>query len=411
MGKKFKIIVLAYACEPNKGSEPEVGWQWVKQLARKNYVWVITRANNKKCIVDSGVFEDLPDLCFEYIDLPAWARFWKKGNRGIHIYYWLWQICAVLKAWQLHKKMNFNIAHHITFSPFYQPPLLSLLPIPFVWGPIGAGEKLPKKFLKLFNLRQRMRENLRTTIRILSPFNPLVYSAFCRAKLILASTEETYSVIPKQFRHKAVVESQIGMEMVKAVCKIRDNRKPFKLITAGRHVYWKGNILIIRAFHKFILETGINAELQILSDGPEKQNLKNEVKKLSIQDIVTFTEWFPRREDVFFAYKMADVFAYASLFECGGYVALEALSVGLPVVCLDLGGPGEIVNETCGCKVIAKNPEQTINDLSSVFKTLAQNDALLSKISSGACSRVNKNFNWDIKGDRIHKLLLERFSD
>ena len=411
MEKNFKIMVLAYACEPNKGSEPEVGWQWVKQLARKNDVWVITRANNKKCIVDSGVFNELPNLNFEYIDLPAWARFWKKGNRGIHLYYWLWQMCAVLKAWQLHKKMTFNIAHHITFSPFYQPPLISLLPIPFVWGPIGAGEKLPRKFLKLFNLRQRMRENLRTTIRILSPLNPLVYIAFRRAKLILASTEETYSVIPRRFRHKAVVESQIGMEMVKPVCKIRDNRKPFKLITAGRHVYWKGGILIIRAFHKFVRETGISAELHIISDGPEKTRLIREVNTLKIQDIVTFTNWFQRREDVFFAYKKADVFAYASLFECGGYVILEALSVGLPVVCLDLGGPGEIVNESCGFKVMAKNPEQVVNDFSLVFKELAQNEDLLSKVSAGACNRVNRKFNWDIKGDRLHELLLEQFSD
>ena len=40
------ILVSAYACEPLKGSEQGVGWNWVLQLAKKNNVHVITRANN-----------------------------------------------------------------------------------------------------------------------------------------------------------------------------------------------------------------------------------------------------------------------------------------------------------------------------------------------------------------------------
>jgi hypothetical protein len=45
--KKLKVLVSAYACEPNRGSEPEVGWQWIQQLARFYEVWIITRANNR----------------------------------------------------------------------------------------------------------------------------------------------------------------------------------------------------------------------------------------------------------------------------------------------------------------------------------------------------------------------------
>jgi len=48
-----KVLVSAYACEPGKGSEPEVGWQWVHQIARFHEVWVITRANNRLQIEES----------------------------------------------------------------------------------------------------------------------------------------------------------------------------------------------------------------------------------------------------------------------------------------------------------------------------------------------------------------------
>ena len=47
----MKILLSAYACEPNKGSEPEVGWRWATELLKfNNEVYVITRLNNKENI-------------------------------------------------------------------------------------------------------------------------------------------------------------------------------------------------------------------------------------------------------------------------------------------------------------------------------------------------------------------------
>ena len=47
----MKILLSAYTCEPNKGSEPEVGWKWATELSKiGNNVYVITRLNNKENI-------------------------------------------------------------------------------------------------------------------------------------------------------------------------------------------------------------------------------------------------------------------------------------------------------------------------------------------------------------------------
>ena len=48
--KVKRIIVSAYGCEPGKGSEQGVGWNWVLQLAKLTEVVVITRLNNRKAI-------------------------------------------------------------------------------------------------------------------------------------------------------------------------------------------------------------------------------------------------------------------------------------------------------------------------------------------------------------------------
>ncbi len=145
----MKVLVSAYACEPGKGSEPEVGWQWVRQIARFNETWVITRANNRPLIEEGLRNEPNSDLHFVYVDLPAWARFWKKGRRGVHLYYYIWQYLAHRRSKKLTKQIHFHIAHHITFINMYMGPLLALLDVPFVWGPIGANPDIPRRFYPL----------------------------------------------------------------------------------------------------------------------------------------------------------------------------------------------------------------------------------------------------------------------
>ncbi len=141
--KRLKVLVSAYACEPGKGSEPEVGWNWVKQIAIRNDIWVLTRKNNQESIECELKHNSIPNAKFIYIDLPRWMRFWKKGQHGIHLYYYLWQIYAFFKAKKLYRIIPFDLAHQVTFVCDWMPSFLALLPIPFIWGPIGS-QRVPK---------------------------------------------------------------------------------------------------------------------------------------------------------------------------------------------------------------------------------------------------------------------------
>ena len=47
---------------------------------------------------------------------------------------------------------------------------------------------------------------------------------------------------------------------------------------------------------------------------------------------------------------------HPSLHDSGGWVCLEAMAAGRPVICLDLGGPGLQVTEKTGIKVKASTP-------------------------------------------------------
>lgn len=70
--------------------------------------------------------------------------------------------------------------------------------------------------------------------------------------------------------------------------------------------------------------------------------------------------------------------------------------MGLPVVCLDLGGPGVIVDNTSGIVVCTKKRTQkyVIEELADSLALIAESDELRQKLSSGAKSR-QKCFTWN----------------
>ena len=106
----MNILLSAYACEPNKGSEPGVGWSLAIEMSKHHNVWVITRDNNKSAIEDY-INDDNnkyinSNLKFIYVGLPKNLTFWKKGRRGMRLFYMLWQKKAVKVAKEYHKEIR-----------------------------------------------------------------------------------------------------------------------------------------------------------------------------------------------------------------------------------------------------------------------------------------------------------------
>ena len=75
----MKVLLSAYACEPNYGSEPSVGWRWALELAKLGYeVFVVTREMHKEEIEKELAKEEYnlirEKICFFYYDIPFWKR-------------------------------------------------------------------------------------------------------------------------------------------------------------------------------------------------------------------------------------------------------------------------------------------------------------------------------------------------
>lgn len=405
----MKILLSAYACEPYKGSEPNVGWNWAITLASTgHFPWVITRENNKPNI--TAALKEIPRQAqpiFCFYDLPHWARWWKKGNKGIRIYYFLWQLGAYRLAKKVNAQEHFDCVHHVTFVGVRQPSFMGNLGIPFIFGPVGGGEKAPRKLRRGYGWRGQLADLFRDVTNYLIKFNPLMLHTFNKAYQIYVTSEQTRKLLPKKYWPKTHVKLAIGWEKMPTASvarKVNNKYKEsfFQVLYVGQFIHWKGMHLGLKAF-AILMKIKPNAHLTMVGQGPCAENWKQLSRHLGIEKSIDWIPWV-ERDTLPEIYAKHDVFLYPSLHDSGGMVVLEALAHGLPVVCLDLGGPGTLVNSSCGYVIKTKSAEE-----SEVEKALARslflvaNDRSLRQELSKAALLRSEEFAWDEKILSIYK--------
>jgi glycosyltransferase involved in cell wall biosynthesis len=399
------VLVSAYACEPGKGSEPGSGWNWVCQISRFHECWVITRENHRDAIEESLAANPMPRAHFIYYDLPKWARVWKKGQRGVRTYYYLWQIGSYWLARKLFRKVDFDLVHHVTFGSYWLPSFLPLLPAPFLWGPVGGAESAPRSFRKSFSFRGQCYEVFRDAARRMGELDPFVRMTAKRAHAGLAVTPQTADRLRALGCQCVSLSSQLGLtrEDLLRLGRIPPRRaNPFRVLSLGRFLHWKGFELGLRAFAKFH-ERCPQSEYWLIGDGPERKRWERLVDDLGLRDSVVLWHTLPRPQ-VFEKMAECDVLMHPSLHDSGGWVTVEAMGAGLPVICLDLGGPALQVTDVTGIKIPASSPEQVVSDLAGALERISRDSAHRLHLGEAGRARIEKHYSWDRRGEQLAAL-------
>ena len=398
----MKVLLSAFSCCPGAGSEPGVGWNWVCQVSRRHEVWLLTSDESR-----AQVERELPaNVHATFVpSFRRWARLQTAAIPGLDwLYYYWWQWKAYRAARKLHAAVGFDLAHHVTFVTWRAPSFLSLLPIPFIWGPVGGGGSIPPGLRGELGWKGRVFEGFRHLAARVSRWDPFVRLTMRRATAILAANQETAALFPARCRDKIRVMLGIGMagtEKAEPVALDR-NGESFVVLFVALLRPLKGGTLAMKAFHR-LARSRPNALLVIVGDGAERSRLAALARELGVAERVRFLGGLPRPQ-VLGCMQACDVLLHPSLRDSGGLVLLEAMAQGKPLVCLDLGGPGEIVTAECGLKVQPGNPEQVVTDLGRALETLAGDPALRQRLGEAGRQRVQERFDWDKRGEQMMEI-------
>lgn len=333
----------------------------------------------------------------------------EKGQRGVQLHYYLWQIGIYFTAKALHREINFDIVHHITYVKHWGPSFVSLLPVPFVWGSVGGGESAPASFWNDLHLRGKLYELMRDLARWFGEHDPFVRLTARRSAVAIAATKETHERLCALGCEWVEISGVAGIPKsdLDALAQLAPPPEaPFRIVSIGRLLHWKGFHLGLRAFAKL---NHPDAEYWLIGDGPDRSYLQALAEQLGISHQVQFWGLLPREQTL---QKLQECHAlvHPSLHDSGGWVCLEAMAAGRPVICLDLGGPATQVTSETGFKVPALDPEQAVQHLADALKQLANNSTLQVSFGQAGRKRVREMYDWELKGKFIAQLYDEVLS-
>ncbi len=174
---------------------------------------------------------------------------------------------------------------------------------------------------------------------------------------------------------------------------------------AGRLNHWKGQDLLIDAFHAIAQQGRLGAlHLAIVGDvfaGHDdiRARLVQQVQQLGLQARVHFVRFVP---DIYPIWWASDIAAVPSLEpEPFGMVAIEAMACGLPVVAAAHGGLLDIVQpEVTG---LLFKPRQA-QALAQALLTLAGDDALRARMGAAGMQRQADQFSLKAQVDRTRHI-------
>jgi glycosyltransferase involved in cell wall biosynthesis len=388
----MRLLISAYACAPNLGSEHAVGWNWTTEAHRQGHeVWALASSAHREA-VEAACRDDrgLHGIRWIFPEVGGWRLRPGIEPKWERTYNLLWQWAALRHARELQRRVNFDVIHHLTWGGVRAPTFLGSLGPPLIVGPLGGGETSPQSLRDGFHFRAKVTETLRDLSNATIATNPMVRRGLADATVIFVKTADTRRLLSRKMQQKSTGFIELALRP-EQIGKPRNGRQTApRLLYAGRLLYWKGVHIAISAFATLIHRVP-EARLTIVGRGPEEGRLRAEAATRDLTDKIDFVPWLSQQR-LFELYSSHDMLVFPSLHDSSGGVVLEALSHGLPVVCLDLGGPKEIVTPRSGAIVntTGRNTAEVAEALADEIFGILTLPGRLSALSAGAVARARE---------------------
>lgn len=219
-------------------------------------------------------------------------------------------------------------------------------------------------------------------------YNSLVASGVSQDKIFLIN-----NAVPQT----SVVNELHVDDTTRLICKEPNERI---ILSVGRLSHEKGYDILLRSFQKYCLPEML-VKLVIVGEGPLRDELEALAADLGITERVIFTGFSNAVRQY---YKESDLFVLPSRTEGLPMVVLEAMQLGMPVVCTNVGGLPEVIKD--GKNGILVEPEN-IDALGDAIRKLLDNQSLSNDIGKAGMMTICESFSADIWAQNIEKFYMQ----
>lgn len=391
-----RLLVIAPACDGTDVGEAWCAYQWVVGLAKQCELTLLTMKRRGR----SWPSTQLPGVeVIEWPDLPVphrLERFNSMLKPGYPRFYF--QSRKWIKA-ALGRGRHFDVIHQLTPIALRYPSPGAGLGIPLILGPFAGSLDTPEEFLSECKTAPWYTK-LRRLDELRLRHDPFLRKSFKSASVVIGVAPYVETMLQHIPIRQFSLMSELGVHDLYQSRPVRE--KPvgaLRMLHVGRAVRTKGLRDAVRALAALRDLPGIT--LEQAGDGEDLEFCRREAARLGVADRVHFHGRIPRTR-VEELYRRADVFIFPSFREPSGSVIFESMRHGLPVITVDRGGPGYVVDQSSGIRVPANSPQQLARDLAGAARRLACDENELHKLSTGARDRIETIGLWS---NKIHWLL------
>ncbi|MFT4203283.1 MAG: glycosyltransferase [Chitinophagaceae bacterium] len=401
----LKILINAYACSPNMGSEPGMAWNWCVHLAKHCELYIITEGEFRDRI--DAALPDLPqgsNMHFYYNPVLPKVRqmCWNQGDWRFYWHYRQWQKKTLQIAKEIVEKYPIDIVHQLNMIGFREPGYLwRMTDIPFVWGPIDAKGDFPIAYLDGAGFKDKLFIHLKNYVNKLQiRYSKRVKSAIQNTSLAISASSNSQHTLKEYYHIDSLLLNESG-------CNIREESSPnarllhrdfMEIIWVGKLDFRKQLRLALRILSQ---TKNKNIRLHIVGGG-NAEEYKKLIFALNIEEQCVW-HGVLNHNAVQEKMQQSDLLLFTSVAEGTPHVVLEAIANELPVLCFDTCGQGDCVDDKVGYKISLSNPEQSIQEFADALNYLFIHRDRLKEMSAH-CRKRQIELSWERKAETMASL-------
>ena len=409
--KRLKVLLGCYACDPNYGSEPGMGWNFVSNIAKYHDVHAIVEEGEFKESLTRFAAENpdkVKNITFHFVPRTHHETLRKIWPPSYYWFYRAWHRRAYKLAVELDKKENFDIVHQVTLAGFREPGFLWKLKKPFIWGPLGGFTQTSWSLILGMNFHSILFFSIQNIINFFQKrYSLSVRNAARQAHTILVSDQQGMNDVQQIWHRRPTQMLEVGVDLSKPLFSTssRKPNSPLRICWAGELIPRKSLDILIQA----ITHCKQQIHVDVLGRGPMMTKWKAQVTQLQLDNNFTFHGFIPH-EQVMNIMTDCHAMCITSIKEGGtSTIVLEALQSGLPIVALNLCGFATVINESAGIKIPIQSRRKTILNLAEKLDFLAENETIRLELAEGARKHAAR-FSWEAKIEKLNEIYQQAMS-